>query len=92
MLAFHIFDSVVGIAFFIFLVLLAFAILALFLRCLIYIGMGIAGILYYGFRFVRFMVLLPFKIVEWFWKRVLKRAARCFQKPAGAMIAAANTK
>lgn len=91
MLAFHIFGWLVGIAVLISIVFLALGILAFIARCILFVVMGAVSILYYGFRFVRFLVLLPFRIMGWFWKRIVKRLLRCFKKPTGAMITAANS-
>lgn len=64
MTLFHVIDFLLGIAAFIFLALLAFAIVAFVIRMLLYLGMGLAAVGYAIFRVIRFILLIPVRIAR----------------------------
>lgn len=75
MTLFHVIDFLLGIAAFIFLALLAFAVVAFVIRMLLYLGMGLAAVGYAIFRLIRFILLIPVRIV--------RGIARLFRKRNG---------
>lgn len=64
MTLFHVVDFILGIAAFVFLAFLAFAIVAFVIRMLLYLGMGLAAVGYAAYRVVRFILLIPVRIVQ----------------------------
>lgn len=75
MTLFHVINFVLGIAAFIFLALLAFAIIAFMIRMLLYLGMGLAAIGYAIYRVIRFIFLIPVRIVQGIARLFRKRNA-----------------